>query len=111
PAASLRTAPTYPQSDLLKVQRSEVLDQEKECDQESEIANAIDDKCLLTGRSCRILGEPESDQQVRSKSHALPAYKHQQIIAGQHQREHKKHEQVQIGEETIETALLPHVTD
>src|SRR5262245_25525916 len=40
-----------------------------------------------------------------------PTDKQQQIIAGEHQREHEEHEQVQITEEAVETAFLPHIAD
>ena len=79
---------------LPKIQRSEMSNHEKQRDQKPEIADAVDDERLFARRCGRILGEPESDQQIGRKAHAFPADKHQQVVAGQHQRQHEEHEQI-----------------
>ena len=88
-----------------------MLDQKEQRDEKSKVANAIDDECLFAGGGSGILSKPEPDQQIRSQAHALPADEHQQIIAGQNQSQHEEHKQIQIAEEAVEPALLPHVAD
>ena len=68
-------------------------------------------KAFLPASAARVLHEPEADQQIGREADALPADEHQQVVVGQHQRQHEKHEQVQIGEEAVEAAFLPHVAD
>ncbi len=63
-----------------------MLDQQKQGDHESEIANAVDDESLLARRCRRIFREPESDQQIRRQPHALPANEHQQVVVRENQR-------------------------
>ena len=62
-----------PLEDLCEIQRSEVLDQKKQRDQKSEIADAVDDERLLTRRRRRILGEPEPDEQIRRQARPPPS--------------------------------------
>ena len=66
---------------------------------------------FLPAAAAESLDEPESDQQIRRQAHAFPADKHQQVVAGQNQRQHEEHEQVQVAEEAVEAAFLPHVAD
>ncbi len=73
-----------------------MLDHQEERDQESEVANAINDECLLAGGGRGILGEPESNQQIGRQAHTFPTDKHQEIVAGEHQGQHEKHEQIQV---------------
>ena len=96
---------------LIEIQRSKMFYQQEQCDQKSEIANAIDDERLLARRCRRIFREPEPDQQIRRQPHPLPANEHLQVITGQHQRQHEKHEQVQIAEEAVVAGIVPHVAD
>ncbi len=88
-----------------------MLDHQEQRDQESEVADAIHDERFLAGRSGRIFCEPESDQQIRRQPHPFPADKHQQVVAGQHQRQHEEHEQVEVAEEAVESAFFPHVAN
>ena len=66
-----------------------MLDKQEHADQKSEVADAVDDECFLAGVGGGVFLEPEADQQVRGKSHALPANEHQQIVVRQHQRDMK----------------------
>src|SRR5439155_552201 len=43
------------------------------------------------------------------KAHALPAHEHEQEVVGQHQREHREHEQVEVQEEPAERGIVRHV--
>ena len=69
-----------------------MLEQQKHAQEEGEVANAVDDECFLAGVGGRIFEKEETNQQIRRQAHAFPAHEHQQIIVGQHQREHKEHE-------------------
>jgi hypothetical protein len=84
--------------DLAEGQRAEVGQQQKHADQEAEVADAVDDECLLARVRRRFLLEVEADEQVRRQAHALPADKHQQGIAGQHQHRHEEQEEIQVAE-------------
>src|SRR6185312_361346 len=53
----------------------------------------------------------EADQQIRGEADAFPSDKQQNIAVGQNQREHEKHEQVQVREEAIVAAFFRHVSD
>src|SRR5258708_2031520 len=55
--------------------------------------------------------EVETDQQVRGQAYAFPPHEHQQVVVGQHQGEHEEHEEVQVGEESIEAAFMCHEAD
>src|SRR6516162_4974418 len=48
-----------------EIQRPEMLDDQEESDQESEVANAVDNERFFPRRGRRIFLEPESDQQIR----------------------------------------------
>ncbi len=93
------------------LQRAEVLDQQKQRDQESEVADAVGNERLLACVRRRRFQEPEADQQIRSQAHPLPADKHQQVVVCQHQRQHEKHEEVQEGEVAVVAAFMRHVAD
>ena len=84
--------------DLAEGQRAEVRQQQKHPDQEAEVADAVDDECLLAGVGRGGLLEPEADEQIRRETHALPADKHEQRIAGQHQHGHEEEEEIQVAE-------------
>ena len=48
-------------------------EQQEHAEQEAEVADAIDDECLATGRRERVVLEPEPDQQERAQSRRLPS--------------------------------------
>ena len=96
---------------LGEIQRMKMLDDEEDADEKSEIADAVDDESFFAGRRRRVFGEPEANQQIRRQAHALPPDEHHQIVVGQHQRQHEKHEQVEVGEEAIVAGIVPHVPD
>ena len=78
---------------------------------ETPVADAIRDECFL-GRVARFLAiDVVTNQQVGAKAHAFPTDKHQQEVVGQHQRQHREHEQVEKCEEAIEAFVLVHVAD
>src|SRR5208282_2221659 len=54
--------------------------------------------------------EIESDQKIRAQAHAFPAYEQQHVVVGQDEREHGKHEEVEVSEEAVVTAFMRHVS-
>ena len=90
---------------------AEIRQQEKDSDQKSKVADAVDDERFLAGIGRRCFLKPEPDQQVRREAHTFPSDKHQQGIAGQHQHRHEEEEQIQIGEVAPVAFFLVHVTD
>ncbi len=94
-----------------EVQRAEVRDEQEHCEQEADVADAVDDHRLLAGVRGRIAGVVEADQQIRGEAHALPAHEHQQEVLRQHQGEHEEEEEVHVGEEAPVPFLFGHVAD
>ena len=76
---------------------------------ESEIADAIYDERLFPSIRRRLPQKIKPDQQVTRQPHAFPAHEQQHIIRRQHQNQHEKHEQVQVGEKPVVAALMRHV--
>ena len=66
---------------------------------------------FLPASAAESLQEEETDQQVRRQAHAFPADEHQQVVVGEHQREHEEHEEVQVGEEAVVAVFVRHVPD
>ncbi len=97
--------------DLREAQAAEVNDQQEHRQQKAEVANAVDDECLLARVSRRFLLEVEADQQVRAETHTLPADEEQQEALGQHQHGHEEHEEVEIREEAPVALFVRHVPD
>src|SRR6266545_765864 len=55
--------------------------------------------------------EPEADEQVRAQADPLPAEEHDQEVLGEHQDQHRGHEQVEPGEERLPALVVGHVAD
>ncbi len=91
--------------------RTEVPRDGEHAEQESGIAHAIGDERLVSRSRGGVPLEVETDQQVRTQAHALPADKHQGIVVAQDERQHGEHEQVQVAEEAVVAAFVGHVAD
>ncbi len=94
-----------------EIERAKLPEDQKDGERKSEVANAIDDKCLVASGSSELLGEVEPDQQIAAQPHAFPADEQQQVILRQDQHQHEKHEEVQVGEEAVVAAFMLHVAD
>jgi predicted small lipoprotein YifL len=79
--------------------------------QQTEVADAVHHERLLAGCGRRRLVLPEADQQVGGQTHALPPDEQHQVVVGQHQDQHRRDEQVQVGEEAATTIVVSHVAD
>src|ERR1700686_623084 len=51
----------------------------------------------------------ETDQQVRAQPDTFPSNEHQHVVVGEDQREHGKHEEVEVTEEAVVPAFMRHV--
>ena len=95
--------------DLGQAQRAEVPGDGEHAQQEAGVADAIDDECLVGGGAGGVAMEIETDQQIRTQAHALPAHKHQDVVVRQDEGEHGEHEQVEVSEKAVVAALVRHV--
>ncbi len=75
------------------------------------VADTIDDHRLLGRIAVGVLLEPETDQQERAQTHALPAHEQHQVVVRQHQDQHHRQEEIEIDEETLEARIAVHVAD
>ena len=83
--------------DFSEGERAEVADQQKDADQESEVADAVDDERFLAGVGRGVFLKPEADEQIGREPDAFPADEHQQHVAGQDQQGHEEEEEVEVG--------------
>ena len=97
--------------DLAVVQRAEGEEGEEHRHHEAEVTDAVGDEGLLAGAGVGVLLEPERDQQVGARAHALPAEEGEDEVVAQHQHQHREDEEVQVGEEPREAAVAVHVPD
>ena len=94
-----------------EVERAERDEDQEHPDQEEGVAHAVDDERLLAGVARALFLEPEPDQQVGAQPHPLPAHEQHRVVPGQHQGEHREHEQVEVGHEARVAGVLAHVAD
>src|SRR5436305_6711072 len=79
--------------------------------EESHVADASGDECLLcSGRSARLF-DPKSDEQIRREPHKLPKNEKQKQTVGDNQPEHRTGEEREVRKESGEIFVLGHVTD
>ena len=93
-----------------EVEGSEEPEDGERTENDSGVADAVGDECLVGRRGGRVLVEVEADQQIGAQTDALPADKHHQVVVGQNQGEHGEHEQVQVSEEAVVAAFVRHVS-
>src|SRR3954447_5648721 len=95
---------------IVKRDRTSQRENEKYADQNTPVADAVHDKCLLGSTTSLIQLDVITNEEVRAESDAFPTNEHQQKIIGKYQRQHRKHEQVHVREEPIKTFIAVHVT-
>ena len=86
-------------------------DHQEHGEQKAEIPDAVEDECLLACVHGRFAQVVKADQQVGGESNALPADEHEQKVLRQHQGQHEKHEQVEVGEVAPVSLFVRHVAD
>src|SRR5581483_1502381 len=94
-----------------KVQRSELSHDEKHGERKSEVADSVYDERFVAGIGGKLLEKIEPDQQVTAEPHTFPSNEQQQEVLREHQNQHEEHEEVQVGEEAVISALVRHVAD
>src|SRR5574341_1847105 len=85
--------------------------QQQQAQNETEIADAIDDESLVAGDRVVVILIPEADQQVGAQPDAFPADEQKQQILAHHQQQHEKNEQVQVDEKARHALVMVHVTE
>src|SRR6266542_1257377 len=80
-----------------------------DAENESPVTDSIGNECLLGCRRGLLSVEIKPNQQIGAQADTFPAYKHQEEVVGEHQRQHREHEQIQIGEEPVVTTIAMHV--
>src|SRR3990172_1840067 len=93
------------------VEGEEIGEDERDAEQEPEVAHAVDQKRLQIRVYRGGPLEPEPDQQVRHQAHRLPAEEQLQEVVGHHQHQHGEREQRDIGEKTLVARIVGHVAD
>src|ERR1039458_3918838 len=76
---------------------------------ESRIADPVDDESLVFRVTRRLAMKLETNQKIRTQPHALHLKAQQHLVVGENQREHGEHEEVQVSEEPVVSALMRHV--
>src|ERR1700760_4057175 len=86
-------------------------DQEKDSDQKTHVTDTVHDKRLLRRIPIIQVLEPITYQQVRTQPHTFPSDKEDDKVRTQHQQQHRKHKEVQIGEITrkMRPLLIMHI--
>ncbi len=95
---------------VTKIERAKCAEKQKHSQQKSEVTNAIDPKCFVAGVRCGLLQEIKTNQQITAKADAFPSDKQHNIICAEHQRQHEKHEQIQIREKSRVAFFVRHVS-
>ena len=86
-----------------KIERPDTLaaqlgDQEKDSQNETEVADAVDDKSLVAGDRIVVIAIPKTDQEIGTETDAFPADEEQQQSCRHHQEQHEKNKEVEINE-------------
>ena len=93
------------------VHRAERGEREEDADHEPEVADAVRDERLLAGDRGFLAGEPERDQEVGARSHALPTEERDHEVVAEDEHQHREDEQVHVDEELRELLVAVHVPD
>src|SRR5271170_6614499 len=94
---------------LLNVQRSEPGEQEEQAYGEGGVAKSCDDECFACCANVCWLLVPEADEQETAEADALPSEVEEQQIFGEDEREHRRHEEIHVGEEARVACVIVHV--
>jgi hypothetical protein len=97
--------------DFAEVHAPEEREDPADAEDEAEVPDAVHDERLLARVRGELLVVVVPDQQIRAESHSLPPHEHQEEVVREHEDEHRKHEEVQVGEVTTVTRVVTHVAD
>src|SRR5690606_28689246 len=85
------------------VDTAEGAEDQKDAENETDIANPVHHESLLGCISCFPCIEVITDEQIGTKTDSFPADEHQQLIVRQNQDAHHKDEQIEVSEVAIES--------
>jgi hypothetical protein len=89
--------------------RAEPREHQHDRDRQPGVADPVGDERLVRGGGIARVGVPEADQQVGGQADALPPDVQQQVGVGEHQQQHRRDEQVEVGEEPPAVRVVLHV--
>ena len=95
---------------LGEVERAEPGPNYHQTNQESEIANSVDDECLIRGCTCGMSLDIKTDQQIAANTDQFPKDKDLEDVAGQHEPQHRKTEQRHKRKKLVEPARAVQMT-
>ena len=90
------------------VERAEPARDHQQADQQRGVADARHDEGLARGEAVGRVAPPKADQQIGAKPDALPAGVEGEEITRQHQQEHGRDEEIEMGEEPAIALLAFH---
>ena len=90
-------------------QRSEIPGDKKHTEDESGVADAVDDESFVGGIASGLAMKIKTYEQIRTQAYAFPANEHEHVVVGENQRQHGEHEEVEVSEETVVAAFMGHV--
>ena len=96
---------------LAVVQRAGECRDQPDAEDETEVADAVDQKGLHVGEDGRLALVPEADQQIGHQADRFPAEEQLQEVVAHDEHEHREREQRDVGEETVVAVVLSHVAD
>ena len=88
------------------VERTHIVAEEQDTDEEEQVGKTRDDKRLLGSVHGSVLGIVEADKQVRAYTHELPEEIHLEDVGGHYQSEHTHGEERQESIEALEAFLV-----
>ena len=94
-----------------RTRRGETPEQQEQAGQERGVADPVRDEGLAAGVGVRGIGVPEADEEVGTEADALPADEEHRQGVGEHQHEHRRGEEVQVGEEARQIRVVVHVPE
>ena len=84
--------------------------QNENAENETEVADAVDDERFIAGDGIDVIVVPEADQKIRTETDALPADKQQEQIVAHDQHKHEKDKQVEVDKKAHHVRVMAHVT-
>ena len=94
---------------LRHVQSAEPEEHQHQAGGESHVAYPVGEEGLLAGVRAVVLRVVEADQQVGAEAYPLPPDEHDEVVPAEHQRQHHRHEEVQVGEVAPVSGVVGHV--
>ena len=91
--------------------RADRVEQHHQGDGQTHVADPVDHEGLLGGGGCAGLVGPEPDQQVGRQTDALPTHVEPEVVVGEDEQQHRRHEQVQVGKKATPRRVVGHVAD